>query len=65
MLELKNLVAGDYEFRLIVTDSDSVRNSTTATLTVNKSEFMIHIVTIFLYTCNSCFCDKIHNYAIK
>ena len=37
-LELQGLVVGDYEFKLTVTDTDGVSNSTTATVTVNKSK---------------------------
>uniref|UniRef100_A0A8C5WR25 KIAA0319 like n=2 Tax=Laticauda laticaudata TaxID=8630 RepID=A0A8C5WR25_LATLA len=37
ILELTNLVPGNYTFRLTVVDSDEASNSTTASLTVNKA----------------------------
>ncbi|XP_026536426.1 dyslexia-associated protein KIAA0319-like protein homolog isoform X2 [Notechis scutatus] len=37
ILELTNLVPGNYTFRLTVVDSDGASNSTTASLTVNKA----------------------------
>uniref|UniRef100_A0A2D4FA90 MANSC domain-containing protein n=2 Tax=Micrurus corallinus TaxID=54390 RepID=A0A2D4FA90_MICCO len=37
ILELTNLVPGNYTFRLTVVDSDRASNSTTASLTVNKA----------------------------
>ncbi|KAL7980534.1 hypothetical protein Chor_001688 [Crotalus horridus] len=37
ILELTNLVPGNYTFRLTVVDSDGASNSTTANLTVNKA----------------------------